>query len=128
MNDNNLIPLTKRPPEEAREIRSKGGAAASVVLRRKKVLREICQAYLDGKIETKDGKKIPVADTIIEKQILKALGGSTVAAAFIRDTSGQKPKDTIEHTGELSLPQKPLSDAELKEGVSKVKAILEELS
>ena len=48
--------------------------------------------------EFKKTSKITVEDAILYAQITKAIKDKdTVAAAFVRDTSGQKPKDEVEH-------------------------------
>jgi hypothetical protein len=53
--------------------------------------------FLD-KLQEKD--EITVQEAIIYAQITKAVKGfDTAAAAFIRDTSGQKPKDEVEVKG-----------------------------
>ena len=45
-NEQNLIPMEQRSPEEAREMGRKGGRASGVSRRRKKSLREAADLYL----------------------------------------------------------------------------------
>ena len=40
-----------------------------------------------------DGKKITLLEAVLISQINKAIGGDNTAAAFLRDTSGNKLKD-----------------------------------
>ena len=40
------------------------------------------------------GKKITLLEAVLIAQISKALGGDNTAAAFLRDTSGNKLKDS----------------------------------
>ena len=51
-NEQNLIPMEQRSPEEAREMGRKGGRASGEARRRKKSLREAAELYLS----------LPVAD------------------------------------------------------------------
>ena len=57
----NLIPLTERSPEEAREIRSKGGKARGEQRREKARLRKIALAIAD--LKCPDGK---MKDALLE--------------------------------------------------------------
>lgn len=61
--DDNLIPLTERSPEEAHAIRSAGGKAAQDKLRKKRQMSELLSLY----------SNLPINDKRKEKS-LKALG------------------------------------------------------
>ena len=101
--DNLKIPTS----EEARRNGKKGGIASGKARRRKKAMRERLEILLNmpikaGKIKdieeiknfaALEGKNITVEDALMIIQIQKALTGDTTAAAFIRDTSGQKPSN-----------------------------------
>lgn len=50
MNDENLIPFSKRSEKEQREIRSKGGKASQAKQRRRKQERQFIEEVLDLKI------------------------------------------------------------------------------
>lgn len=44
------------------------------------------------------GKKITLLEAVLISQINKAIGGDNTAAAFLRDTSGNKLKDSTGET------------------------------
>ena len=44
------------------------------------------------------GKKITLLEAVLISQICKAIGGDNTAAAFLRDTSGNKLKDSTGET------------------------------
>ena len=46
MNDENLIPIANRSPEEVRAMGKKGGIASGVTRRRKRALKEAADLYL----------------------------------------------------------------------------------
>lgn len=48
-----------------------------------------------GNLDDLINKNISVSDAILLKQIAKALKGDTTAAAFLRDTAGQKPVEKV---------------------------------
>ena len=93
--------------EEAREIGRKGGLASAESRRRKKEMRETLEILLSmplhngeavdiddvGSFSALDKKNITIEAAMMVKQIQKALKGDTTAAAFVRDTAGQKPAD-----------------------------------
>lgn len=60
------------------------------------------------------GKNLTINDAIIVKQVQKALNGDLQAVIFLRDTSGQKPKDDITINGNINNPFAELSTEELK--------------
>ena len=96
--------------EELREAGRKGGIKSGESKRRKKAMKESLQCLLDLKlksgawfdvegadsIQDLKGANITVEEAIILAQIQKALKGDTTAAQFVRDTSGNKPKDEVE--------------------------------
>lgn len=115
--EDNLIPMSERTAEEQREIAVKGGQASGQARRRKKAMRENLEILLDMKIKggrecdiesvqnfaALKGKNITVEQAMLIAQIHKALKGDTNALAFIRDTSGQAPKNEIDFTGKLPV-------------------------
>ena len=105
-NEKNLRPCEhKFTQEEAK----KGGQNSAIARKERKLMQQRAQLLLGmalrkGKktdiedvksLDTLNGKNIEVSDAILLKQIAKALKGDTVAAAFLRDTSGQKPIDKV---------------------------------
>lgn len=91
MNDQNLIPIGSRPPRERSEIGRKGAEVTNRIKKEKKTLRQELEALLE--IADKNGdtlqKKISFA------MIQKAGKGDVKAYEIIRDTIGQKPKESV---------------------------------
>lgn len=92
-------------PEQRRENGRKGGIASGEAKRNKKAMRERLEVLIELPIKpgkgadiesiknfaALKGKNITVQDAMMIAQIQKALKGDTTAAAFIRDTAGEKP-------------------------------------
>lgn len=96
-----------------------GGLASVKARRRKKKLAELIDVF--GTLDVKDEKIIKTMKklgidpddlsndmAIVISQYRKALNGDTQAFNSIRDTRGQKPKETIEHKD--ITPPTPLDD------------------
>lgn len=81
----NIIPASKRTPEERRENGRKGGIRSGEAKREKKLFKEA--------IEKKLGKSL---DSMVEAMILQAKKGNVQAITFLRDTIGEKPTDKVE--------------------------------
>ncbi len=91
---------------EAHSVAVKRGAAKSAETRkRKRNLRMIANALLDGQVLETDeiykelqdrGFEDTYADAMMLSVMSKAMHGDVEAARFIRDTAGQKPKDQVE--------------------------------
>lgn len=111
--DNLRTPST----EEARKIGRSGGIASGKARREKKAMKETLEILLslllqDGdsadieKIESVaalNGKNVTVQEAIMLAQIQKAIEGDTKAAEYIRDTSGNKPKESVELDADVEL-------------------------
>ena len=124
----NLIKAEDLTSEELRERARKGGIASGKARREKKAMRETLELLLsmalkDGavsnleqikSIASLNGKNITVQDAIMLKQIQKAMKGDTRAAEYIRDTSGNKPKEGVELSGTVNNPFAGLTTEELK--------------
>ncbi len=107
-NEQNLIPNSKRSPREVRENGRKGGIASGKARREKKTLREIMEVYGAMPDPDCEGQTNDEAVVFNQYKLAKSKGpGSTQAAAFIRDTKGEKPHDVIE-TPDIEI--KPLVD------------------
>lgn len=85
----NLIPNSKRTPEELREMTKKGGIKSGEARRKRKKLKEELLLLLS---EGDNNRRMSTA--IFER----ALKGDTKAFEVIRDTIGEKPKEQIEST------------------------------
>lgn len=86
-NMNNLIPNSKRSPEEVRENGRKGGIKSGETRRKRKTLREELLALLETE---QYQKKISLS------LIKQAVDGNTKAFEVIRDSIGEKPSDKLE--------------------------------
>ncbi len=103
----NLNPV--RSEDEARVKGRNGGIASGKARRERKAMKETLEALLsmplkDGKAASVEtiknlasvkGKNITVQEAIMLAQIQKAMKGDTRAAEFVRDSSGNKPKDDV---------------------------------
>lgn len=112
-----VTPASERSPEERIENGRKGGIRSGEVKRAKKAMRETLEVLLAMPLNEKKcydvdeiqnfgklhGKNIDVQTAILIKQIQKALKGDLPSAEFIRDTSGQKPKDNMEINGTIPV-------------------------
>ena len=122
--DNLKTPTT----DEARQRGQAGGIASGKARRDKKAMKDTLTALLSmplksGKaadvesiknLAALKGKNITVQEAIMLAQIQKALKGDTKAAEYIRDTSGQKLKESIELSGGINNPFAGLSTEELR--------------
>lgn len=118
-NEENLIPVTELTESEARELSKRGGIASGVARRKKKAMRDTINLALGLRSELTDTEierymRFGFADEDIDNQAKIIMGimklaaeGDIRAAEFIRDTAGQKPKDSMalshELTGETRL-------------------------
>lgn len=102
-NEQNLKILS---PEEARENGRKGGIASGEARRRKRTLMEIMNEY--GAEMSLEDPRLTNDEKLVVEQYKKAKQeGDTKAAAFIRDTKGEKPHDVVETP---NIEVKPLVD------------------
>ncbi len=102
-NEQNLIPGAHTlTVEEA----SKGGRKSGEARRRKRTLMEIMNEY--GAEMSLEDPKLTNDEKLVVEQYKKAMQeGDTKAAAFIRDTKGEKPHDVVETP---NIEVKPLVD------------------
>mgnify|MGYP004618484661 CR=1 FL=1 len=109
-NNNNLRMPSSYSPEEWAEIARMGQAKQAEGRRRKRALREVLDALLameyrgaalDGNElataaqELAENKHLDQYDAIAIAQIVKAQDGDTAAAAWVRDSAGDKPGEAV---------------------------------
>lgn len=94
-NIENLIQNKHQTPEERRNNAQKAGVASGKSRRDKKFIQEALRKALDGEY-TIDDKTLGGYDAIALRMIQEALDGNVQAFKEIRDTIGEKPKDTVE--------------------------------
>ena len=123
-----LISIADRTTEEQQAIATKGGIASGKARREKKAMKDTLAALLsmplrNGKgaeiesiknLAAVKGKNITVQEAIMLAQIQKAMKGDTRAAEFIRDSSGNKLKDSVEVSGAVNNPFAGFTTEELK--------------
>ena len=102
-NEQNLIPMEQRSPEEAREMGRKGGRASGESRRRKKSLREAAELYLSLPVADKrawnklardgvDPEDVDNQMAIIAGLSIKAAKGDAKAAKVLFDLIGDQSK------------------------------------
>ena len=100
-NEQNLIPMEQRSPEEAREMGRKGGRASGESRRRKKSLREAAELYLSLPVSDKRAwnklAKDGVAPEDVDNQMaiiaglsIKAAKGDAKAAKVLFELVGDQ--------------------------------------
>lgn len=111
-NNSNLRMPSSYAPGEWAEIARKGQAAQAEGRRRKRALREVLDVLLsmeytgnalDGselataaqEVAKKQGESLDQYDAVAIAQIIKAQDGDTAAAAWVRDSAGDKPGETV---------------------------------
>jgi len=126
-NEDNLIPNSKRTPEELREMARKGGIASGEARRRKKTLKEQFELLLSLPVKPngKIGKKIKdVADDLgipveeLDNQMAMCINmfsnsmgkNPTQAFASIQATIGEKPVEEIKVTKSTDDTIKEIDD------------------
>ena len=106
-NEQNLIPMEQRSPEEAREMGRKGGRASGEARRRKKSLREAAELYLSLPVSDKRAwnklAKDGVAPEDVDNQMaiiaglsIKAAKGDAKAAKVLFDLIGDQSREEDE--------------------------------
>lgn len=105
MNDENLIPTTKRSESEAREMGKKGGIASGKSRRKKKTLKQIAE-LIGNSTDSKNKDKIKKQFNLLENEDItynveiiiamyqKALKGDVKAVNFIADILGESAKNS----------------------------------
>lgn len=91
----NLIPVTKRTKEEARQISINGGKKSGEARRKKKLLKDCLDELLEKEWENRKGEKHSGSEAISIALFKKALAGDMKAFEIVRDTAGQKPVEKV---------------------------------
>ena len=133
-NKENLIPFTsEQSREEAKKNGRKGGIASGKARRNRKTMKETLEILLalpmgDGKTiaveELKNfaslkDKNVDVQTLVMIKTLQDYLRhGNPALLAFIRDTIGEKPTDSVALSGTVNNPLEGLTTDELKKLIS----------
>lgn len=133
--DNLILFTSDQDREKARENGRKGGIASGEAKRKKKAMKEAFELMLS--LPLKDEKANAFLDWlgIPEEERDNQMGivvsmykeavthGSVQAAAFIRDTIGENPKEKVEIEGTINTvnPLEGLSTEEIRQYIEKMK-------
>lgn len=126
----NLRTTRDMAADERRDFARKGQAAQAEQRRRKRALRDVLDAILSKPADladitegrdlaemvrqTADDTAVPLDqyDAIAIAQVIKARSGDTAAAAWVRDSAGDKPGETV------AVQQLSVEDVELARKVA----------
>ena len=113
----NLIPVTERDPERAREIRAMGGKARGEKIRRSKNLREAFLAVQELEIKGTDGTTKTASDAVAIAVMNKALKGDLKAIEFLWEALyGKQTKvDVTSSDGSMSPAKVDLSGLSMED-------------
>lgn len=121
-NEQNLKPSKYKFTQEDAK---KGQRASAKKRAERKKFNELFNNYLDKKVSDEQIKQQMLQfgftdnectnkNAIVFAQYKEALTGSTQAFIAVRDTIGEKPKEQIEHSGNINNPFEGLSTEELR--------------
>ena len=107
-NEQNLVPITSRTPEERAEIGRKGGINSGKSKKKARNMREAARILLEAPLH--DDPEMAAAleilglepdqqGAILAAAARRAKVGDIEAARFVRDTSGQSPAQALELSG-----------------------------
>jgi hypothetical protein len=97
MNEENLINIANRTPEEREEISRKGGIASGIARKEKKTAREIAKALLEDNFVEVDGEKISLKEATIRKLLSVAMGEADLPTIkYLFELIGESPAQQIE--------------------------------
>ena len=100
-NPNNLVQNKNQTPDERQKNAQKAGIVSGEKRREKRQLQNSLQRLLSGKYELKDdkgentGERMVGYDAIAKSMKREAHDGNVKAFVAIRDTIGEKPKESI---------------------------------
>jgi len=108
----NLISITERDPERAREIRQMGARASNSQRHRNKTLRDAFRAMQEVEIPTKSGDTTTASDAIALAVMQKAVKGDMKAVEFLWEALyGKQTKvDVTSSDGSMSPATVNLGD------------------
>ena len=96
MNDQNLIPNSKRSPSELREMTRKGGIASGKARRERADLRKQMQLWLETEVaKDKNGNPLTGAELMANVAAKEMKNGNPKFWELIRDTAGFKPVEKV---------------------------------
>lgn len=108
----NLEPFGTLSPEKQRELSIKGGLARQKQVRERKSMKESLNVLLSMELSREKAEEISgeilengmtMQDALMIRAIKTAQEGNVKALEFIRDTSGNKPKEEIAIDGNVIM-------------------------
>ena len=94
-NEQNLIPMSARTPEDRKRLAAIGGRACGAAKRKRKLLRECLTELLAQDFPDDDGEMKMLSELLVAKLAQKALAGDVKAFEVLRDTAGEKPVEKV---------------------------------
>lgn len=112
-NPQNLIPNSRRTPEERSELARKMGKASGKARRKKRTMKAAAKLLLDMAVANPSVEKKMLEYGIPEEEITnqmaimvaminQATKGNVKAAAFLRDTVGESPAERMNSTDSIT--------------------------
>ena len=90
MSKTDLIPVTHRSKEEAKEISRKGGINSGISRREKRRAREVVQILLDEKVKDAEGKTTTRRELIL-RGLVSGAEGDLAKAKYLFELAGEAP-------------------------------------
>ena len=123
--EDNLKPFdSNQSREEAKINGRKGGIASGVARRARKTMKEMLDYLLSKEVKNRKGEKATTLEAISVALINKAVKGDTKAFEVIRDTIGEKFKDSETNV----IIQQPIevSEKEIQKIINQTKELADE--
>lgn len=117
-NEQNLIPNSKRSPEEVRENQRRGGINSGKSRREKRDLRRALEMLLEKEYKDKAGNSLTGTEAISAKLFEQAMKGNIRAFETLRDTVGQKPVDKVEMKTDVNIEESTARLKSLFDGIA----------
>lgn len=124
MNSENLIPNSKRTPEELRAMTRKGGIASGKARREKRTFRQIVAEILDRKTTNSKGETESNKFILMASLFNKAVKGDAKSTELLLKITGEIT-DKLEVTGKNGKSLTLLSDEDLQKRVAELESKFE---
>ena len=134
MNDENLIPLNKRPKSEQRAIQVAGGKARGRQRRDKRDFRETVLALLELPMKSKDGepiispitgKEMSIRETLVTTALQGAIKGNVKQLQTILDILGERVSKVEGEVNVTHTRYENMTDEELKNEMKRLNDAIE---
>lgn len=106
----NLRPFDSLTPEEAYEIRAKGGKAKAAKIHERKSLREALEILLARPFTNKNGETASGIEVVAIGLFNKAKGGDTAAVRLLAELVGEAEAQGVTVIPQIVVPDKATAD------------------